>query len=740
MASPSVHDDGGGAVGAVVGAVVADDDPATNFYKYANGCSYLECDSTKQSRDSPCERLRTETTLRLQSLLESHASPSLGAFWRSALDADGIEAAGIEPLAGVLDVIDRTAADRASGLAWLHRHGIHAFFAVGGGIQPTNSRRSRLQLRHGGYGLPHASLYHGSPTLVNEYADHVAHVLMMLGDGADAARESSRAIIQIEKALSSGDGGMPSLVRHRTRNNVSSWGGGRCSLVGCLSRSAACAAARARTAAGVSVPEEHLMFRHELRALSVVESEGFDWDTYLVHLFAPGSFKRRNTSPLDFCMSCLSLEDDDQDIRILVDNPRALAAAVRMLETVPVSHLRAYLRWHAVLSLTPYLPARFTAAHHDFFRIRVTGEASPEEPPPPRWRVVLEAMHNTHGEALGALYLNNHFVGISASATESSINHFSNMLRSEFQHRVGQAEWLSEEARLWAIRKLEALRVVVGARSGALNNSDAREPEDDKEMVQGGSIAHRGAVHLHNALRSRLVQHEKVMQCVNSGEAPRSSGWAMHPHDVNAYYDVERNCVVLPAAFLQPPFYCSARPIAWNLGRIGALIAHEMAHAFDGTGRYHDASGSMQHDAADPWEPEDAGELFARLAALAAQASDCEINGHMLDGTQCRDEIMADMIGLSVAHSALINMLSEQGVSDDAKQAASRVFFLSWGQLWQDECSLTRREYLCKTDTHAPGEYRVNMPLSQMPEYHAAFAVQPGQPMWCPHNDRVKLW
>ena len=165
---------------------------------------------------------------------------------------------------------------------------------------------------------------------------------------------------------------MPSLVRHRTRNNVSSWGGGRCSLVGCLSRSYVCGHTT-RTAAGVSVPEEHLMFRHELRALSVVESKGFDWDTYLVHLCAPGSFKRRNTSPLDFCMSCLSLEDDDQDIRILVDDPRALAAAVRVLETVPVSHLRAYLRWHAVLSLTPYLPARFTATHHDFFRIRVTG-------------------------------------------------------------------------------------------------------------------------------------------------------------------------------------------------------------------------------------------------------------------------------------------------------------------------------------------------------------------------------
>ena len=56
------------------------------------------------------------------------------------------------------------------------------------------------------------------------------------------------------------------------------------------------------------------------------------------------------------------------------------------------------------------------------------------------------------------------------------------------------------------------------------------------------------------------------------------------PHRVNACYDPQQNALLLPAAILQPPL-CSADTAAAALfGGLGAVVAHEMTHGFDGTG------------------------------------------------------------------------------------------------------------------------------------------------------------
>ena len=44
------------------------------------------------------------------------------------------------------------------------------------------------------------------------------------------------------------------------------------------------------------------------------------------------------------------------------------------------------------------------------------------------------------------------------------------------------------------------------------------------------------------------------------------------------------------------------------------------------------------------------------------------------------------------------------------------------------------------TDPHSPPEFRVNGPLPNMPEFHAAFNVQEGDGMYLPAEERVKIW
>jgi predicted metalloendopeptidase len=44
------------------------------------------------------------------------------------------------------------------------------------------------------------------------------------------------------------------------------------------------------------------------------------------------------------------------------------------------------------------------------------------------------------------------------------------------------------------------------------------------------------------------------------------------------------------------------------------------------------------------------------------------------------------------------------------------------------------------TDPHSPGEYRTNGVLRNIPEFYAAFNVQPGDKMYLAPEQRVRIW
>ncbi len=44
------------------------------------------------------------------------------------------------------------------------------------------------------------------------------------------------------------------------------------------------------------------------------------------------------------------------------------------------------------------------------------------------------------------------------------------------------------------------------------------------------------------------------------------------------------------------------------------------------------------------------------------------------------------------------------------------------------------------TDTHSPGMYRTNGVLANIPAFYEAFNVRPGDRMYLPAEQRVKIW
>ena len=77
----------------------------------------------------------------------------------------------------------------------------------------------------------------------------------------------------------------------------------------------------------------------------------------------------------------------------------------------------------------------------------------------------------------------------------------------------------------------------------------------------------------------------------------------MPPQTVNAYYSAAANEIVLPAAILQPPLFDLGADDAVNYGALGALMGHEVGHAFDDRGRRFDGSARCATGGPTPMPP-----------------------------------------------------------------------------------------------------------------------------------------
>jgi predicted metalloendopeptidase len=197
------------------------------------------------------------------------------------------------------------------------------------------------------------------------------------------------------------------------------------------------------------------------------------------------------------------------------------------------------------------------------------------------------------------------------------------------------------------------------------------------------------------------------------------------------------NEIVFPAAILQPPFFNVNADDAVNYGAIGAVIGHEITHAFDDQGRRSDGDGNLR----DWWAEDDATQFTERAQRMIDQFDQFEpLEGLHIQGALALGENIADLGGLTVAHKAWqISLNGEPAAELDGFSAEQR-FFLGWGQIWRISFREEALRQQLITGPHSPGMYRVLGPLSNMPEFYQAFGVSETDAMYRPSDVRVKIW
>jgi putative endopeptidase len=211
----------------------------------------------------------------------------------------------------------------------------------------------------------------------------------------------------------------------------------------------------------------------------------------------------------------------------------------------------------------------------------------------------------------------------------------------------------------------------------------------------------------------------------------------MLPQSANARYDPLRNEVVFPAAMLAPPFFEPDADAALNYGGIGAVIAHELTHAFDDQGSRFGASGRFENW----WAREDRAGFDALAARMSAHFDAMPASGDDgVDGCLTLGENIADFGGLAVAFDALIRATAR--TSDpliDGFTQAQR-FFLNWAVLWRQNLTLGEASFRLRQDRHAPARIRANAAAANLEGYAKAFGCVRGDPMHVEPRDRIAIW
>ena len=401
----------------------------------------------------------------------------------------------------------------------------------------------------------------------------------------------------------------------------------------------------------------------------------------------------------------------DRQANFIVWHPGAVTGLAALVESEPLSTWKEYLTVRTLEHAAPFLPGAFVDERFHFYGTTLRGTPKLLE----RWKRGTANTDAALGDAVGKVYAARHFPPEARRELQGMVN----LLLVAFGQRIDRLDWMAPSTKAQAKAKLATLRVGIAY--------------PDRWRSYAGLVVVRGDA-LGNAERAEVFEYRHALAKLSL--PPDRDEWAMLPQTVNAVNLPVRNALNFAAGFLEPPFYDRAASPAVKFASIGATIGHEISHSFDDQGALFDADGKL----ANWWTPDDQKHFEAAGARLVAQFDayhpfpDLAVNGKLT-----LSENIADLAGLAVAYDGWRASLGGAPPPDLDGFTGDQQFFLSFAQTWRfKEREQALRESI-QTDGHAPPQYRA-LTVRNMDAWNEAFDVKPGQALYLPPAERVRVW
>lgn len=399
---------------------------------------------------------------------------------------------------------------------------------------------------------------------------------------------------------------------------------------------------------------------------------------------------------------------------VIVMEPKYMETLNQMFAKPDFDTWKAVMRWSTLNGAAGMLTTEIEKANFDFYATILNGTKK-QKPADER---ALETVNGSLGEALGKLYVDEMFPPEAKAKAEKMITN----VIAAYKDRINALTWMSDSTKVKAIEKLERFTVKIGY-------PDKWKDYSKMEVKEGNTYYDNMVAVQTWGLKDNL---DKIDEPVDRTE------WGMSPQTVNAYFNPFNNEIVFPAAILQPPFYDYKADEAVNYGGIGAVIGHEISHAFDDSGSRFDANGNLVNW----WTDTDLKNFTERGDKLAAQYSSVEVlDSVYINGKFTLGENIGDLGGVLAAYDGLQRFYKENGRPENIDGfTPEQRFFMSWATVWRTK---SRDEYITnqvKTDPHSPGMVRATQPLLNIDAFYEAFDIKEGDPMYLAPEERVRIW
>ncbi len=318
--------------------------------------------------------------------------------------------------------------------------------------------------------------------------------------------------------------------------------------------------------------------------------------------------------------------------------------------------------------------------------------------------------YNRFSQVVGLYYGENFFGPVAKEDVKKMVHEMIGV----YNERITNNSWLNEKTKEKAIKKLSTLSVHVGY-------PDELPPYYDMFDIKGYE---EGSNVLSEKLNMTKIVNDLDFEKYN--KAPNRNIWGMPASMVNAYYQPTNNQIVFPAAILQKPYYSLKQSPSENYGGIGAVMAHEISHAFDNNGAKFDEYGSLNNW----WTEEDLEAFNKKSKDMIALFDGVETGYGTCNGELTVSENIADSGGLRCALEA-----SKKGEKHNYEE-----FFKNWASVWRQKSSLEYSQLLLRVDVHGPAILRANMQLSNLPEFQEFYQIKEEDKMYFSKDKMVSIW
>ena len=284
-----------------------------------------------------------------------------------------------------------------------------------------------------------------------------------------------------------------------------------------------------------------------------------------------------------------------------------------------------------------------------------------------------------------------------------------------YDEMLAENDWLTDETVQAARHKLSKIRI------------NAVYPDKWEDYsIYSVKPAKNGGNYFDAVMDQREATEKRTISKINTGND--KDIWIVDVLDTNCYYDKNDNSINILSGFLCDYTYSEDMKLEQKYGALGAVIGHEISHAFDTKGSQYDGDGNFR----DWWTEEDKNAFYERADKLV-KFYDRVVpldDGSEYHGTLIQTEAIADMAGFK----CMLKM------AEEVEDFDYDLFFKTYERLFAEVSSRERIVKMIHKKGHPLTYLRGNVTVQQFDEFLETYGIEEGDGMYLAPEDRIAVW